>query len=95
VLIKRVIGLSGETVSYVDGGIEINGKKLQENYLRKSVTTAPEGPTVVHVPKGDLLVLGDNRSISEDGRHFGPIPKSLIVGRAVLRIWPPSRIGRL
>jgi len=95
VLIKRVIGLSGETVSFLNGGVEIDGKKLREDYLPKGTTTEPEGHSVVHVPKGDLLVLGDNRRISQDGRTFGPIPKSLIVGRAVLRIWPPSRLGRL
>jgi signal peptidase I len=96
VLIKRVIGLSGETVTFVNGAVEINGKKLQENYLPKGTATrGADGTKPIHVPKGDLLVLGDNRGISQDGRYFGPIPKSLIVGRAVLRIWPPSRVGRL
>ncbi len=97
VLIKRVIGLGGDTLSLVDGHVDINGKQLQESYLPKGTRTLQQsgGPTVWHIPKGDLFVMGDNRSVSQDARAFGPIPKSLIVGRAVLRIWPPSRLGRL
>lgn len=93
VLIKRVIGLPGETVESRDGKVYVSGKLLQEDYLPDNTFTQIDTP--ITVPKDDLLVLGDNRSVSQDGRFFGPISKKLIVGRAVLRIWPFSRAGSL
>ncbi len=93
VLIKRVIGLPGETVESRDGKVYVSGKLLQEDYLPDNTFTQIDSPIIV--PKGHLLVLGDNRKVSQDGRFFGPIDKKLIVGRAVLRIWPLSRAGSL
>jgi signal peptidase I len=89
-LVKRVIGLPGETISAQNGSIYINGKPLAEPWLPKGVTTGNFSP--VHIPKGDYFVMGDNRDFSEDSRFFGPISGSLIVGRVVMRIWPLSRI---
>jgi signal peptidase I len=93
VLIKRVIGLPGETVEARDGKVYVDGKALDESYLPKGTVTTIAKP--ITVPKGDILVLGDNRGVSQDGRYFGPIPEKLIVGRAILRIWPLSRFGTL
>jgi signal peptidase I len=93
VLIKRVIGLPGETVESRDGKVYVDGKALDESYLPKGTVTAIDSP--IQVPKGKILVLGDNRGVSQDGRYFGPIPENLIVGRAILRIWPLSRFGGL
>jgi signal peptidase I len=93
VLIKRVIGLPGETVSARDGKVYVDDKPLREAYLPAGVETEISSP--IDVPPGDVLVMGDNRSVSQDGRYFGPISKDLIVGRAVLRIWPLSRFGSL
>ena len=95
VLIKRVIGLPGETITAQDGDVYINGKKLIEDYLPKAYADKTVIQTAITVESGKLLVLGDNRGISLDGRTFGTISKDLIVGRAVLRIWPPSRMGSL
>lgn len=93
-LIKRVIGLPGETVDAVDGKVRINGKEIDESaYLDKSVMTEIAEP--IKVPKGEVLLLGDNRGDSTDGRYFGTVSTKIIVGRAVARIWPPERIGGL
>jgi signal peptidase I len=93
VLIKRVIGLPGETVEARDGKVYVDGNALDERYLPKGTVTTIAKP--ITVPKGEILVLGDNRGVSQDGRYFGPIPENLIVGRAILRIWPLSRFGTL
>lgn len=90
--IKRVIGLPGETVEGRNGKILINGRELIEPYLAEE----PIGdfpPKMI--PKGQLWVMGDNRNRSSDSRVFGPIKKSKIVGRAILRIWPVTRLGFL
>lgn len=92
-LIKRVIGLPGESISGKDGAVYINGHRLKEPWLPKGVTTAPF-PAVV-VPHGDYFVMGDNRGDSADSRVIGPISGKLIVGRAFIKVWPISRIGGL
>ena len=95
VLIKRVIGLPGETITAQDGSVYVNGQKLVEDYLPKTAGAQTVIQSAIKVPNGQLLVLGDNRSVSFDGRSFGTISKDLIVGRAVLRIWPLSRFGSI
>jgi signal peptidase I len=94
-LIKRVIGLPGETIAGRNGQIYINGKLLNEPWLPKvdRDTTSTFGP--VQIPAGQYFVMGDNRADSSDSRVFGPITKSLVVGRAFIKVWPPSRIGTL
>ena len=93
VLIKRVVGLPGETVTAQAGVVYINGSPLQENYLPEGVVTLITGE--IKVGDNQLLMLGDNRTNSKDGRVFGPIDKSLVVGRAIFRIWPLGRAGGL
>lgn len=92
-LIKRVIGLPGETVESIDGRVYIDGQPLEEPYLPEGVTTTMPGP--VTVPEGQVFVMGDNRANSSDSRVFGPISQDLIIGRAFLRVWPLSQIGFL
>jgi signal peptidase I len=105
-LVKRVIGLPGETISSKDGDVYIDGKKLNEPWLPPgpdSYTGALPGdahpqynlPGPVKIPAGEYYVMGDNRTDSEDSRFFGPIPGSLIVGRAVAVVWPLSHIKGL
>lgn len=92
-LIKRVIGLPGETVEARDGHILIDGQPLQEPYLVDGVTTGEMEPH--KVPAGHLWVMGDNRPNSKDSRFFGAIDEDLIVGRAFVRVWPIPKLSLL
>ncbi len=94
VLIKRVIGLPGETVSEQAGKVTVNGAVIEESYLDDFQTTK-QIPQPITVPDGELLVMGDNRVNSHDGRMFGTISKDLIVGRAFAVIWPLSHAKSL
>ena len=93
-LIKRVIGLPGETIQSVGNQIWINGKPLAEPWLPAGTVLGPPVPRQV-IPPGRYFLMGDNRSNSRDSRYFQPIPGNLIVGRAFVRIWPLSRLGFL
>jgi signal peptidase I len=89
-LVKRVIGLPGEIIWSHQGRVYINGRPLPEPFLPAGTFTS--GITRQRVPPNEYFVMGDNRGDSQDSRFFGPIPRSLIVGRVVLRIWPLSRV---
>jgi signal peptidase I len=92
-LIKRVIGLPGETISAQDGRVVVDGRLVVEPYLPDGLETADFGP--VAVPEGRVFVLGDNRGNSADSRVIGTIEVDSIVGRAIARIWPPNRTAFL
>lgn len=92
-LIKRVIGLPGETIEARDGQIFIDGRRLVEPYLRPEVRTNDFGPT--EIPEDSVFVMGDNRPNSRDSRFIGAIEVDTIVGRAIWRVWPPSRTAFL
>jgi signal peptidase I len=90
-LIKRVVGLPGETVEIRDGGVFINGEALDEPYI--SEETRPGRNDRITVPPLHVYVLGDNRNHSNDSRSFGPVPIENIVGRAWISYWPPEELG--
>ena len=92
-LIKRVIGLPGETIEARDGVVYINSKKIDEPYLVDGVTT--ENLPRQKIPANDVWVMGDNRGNSADSRVFGPIPEDTIVGRAFVLVWPLPDISLL
>lgn len=90
--IKRVIGLPGDTVHVSGGEVFINGNPIEEDYIKAE----PEyewGPETV--PEDSYLVLGDNRNSSFDSHSWGFVPRENIIGKAVVRFWPPSRVGGL
>ncbi|MFD8751201.1 signal peptidase I [Kitasatospora sp. NPDC059577] len=101
-LIKRVIGVGGDTVACCDdhGRITVNGVAVNEPYLAPG--NAPSQQTfVVTVPMGRIWVMGDHRDVSADSRFHmgspgqGTIPLTSVVGRAVAIVWPVPRIRHL
>ena len=92
-LIKRVIGLPGETIEVVNNQVLINSAPLSEPYLPATITMRDFGPEVI--PLDSYFVMGDNRNSSRDSRVFGAIERGRIVGRAFSVVWPPSRWGGL
>lgn len=97
--IKRIIGLPGDKAQVKDEHAYINGKKLDEPYLRPLEEHKDDpsqddwGPLTV--PKGTYLMLGDHRDNSADGRVFGFVPREGLVGKAFMVYWPPKRFGGL
>ena len=101
-LIKRVIGLPGDTVKCCDvkGRLIVNGTAVDEPYLRPGVAPSEQRFTVT-VPADRLWVMGDNRPFSADSRSHmnlpggGTVPVSDVVGKAFVIVWPFSRAGGL
>ncbi len=94
-LIKRVIGLPGDTISISAGLVYRNGEALDEPYTKDGFTTGDAGEKTV--PEGYLYVLGDNRIVSLDSRYdeVGFIDIDDVVGKAFFRLYPFSSMGRL
>jgi signal peptidase I len=90
--IKRVVGLSGDTVEIRNGVLYVNGQVVREDYLsprfRDNDTHLP-----TEVKKGYYFVLGDHRNSSNDSRSWGEVPEKYIYGRAVFRFWPLNKLG--
>lgn len=86
-LVKRVIGLPGETIEYRDSVLYVNGKEVKEKFLPEgTITETIYGNDIkVTLGKGEYYVLGDNRENSSDSRTFGAIKKSQIKGKGILR----------
>jgi signal peptidase I len=93
-LIKRVVGLPGDTVEVRDGALFVNGEPREEPYLNKRFPDSGfYGPATV--PPNHLFMMGDNRANSRDSRFFGPVPFENIEGEAFIMFWPPSHVGLL
>ena len=101
--IKRIIALPEEEIKIQNNKVIIyneahpEGFVLQEDYLKNGILTKGKSAippdTLISIPKGEYLVFGDNREASSDSRHWGTVGKKLLVGRAVVRIWPPTAVG--
>lgn len=92
--IKRIIALPGESVQIKDGKIFIfnetrpEGFVLAENYLPDDLLTFSQDESRINLLADEYFVLGDNRNASKDSRSFGPLNRSFIIGKALLRGWP-------
>jgi signal peptidase I len=89
-LIKRVIGLPGETISSKDGQVFIDGEPLEEPYVLN-----PGGRDIAEqvIPPLHVFVMGDNRRFSNDSRNFGPVPIDQVIGHAWFSYWPLEQWG--
>jgi signal peptidase I len=92
-LIKRVIGLPGDTIEMRDGAVVVNGTAIDEPYVHGLQTGCGNSCGPITLGPDQYFLMGDNRSNSLDSRMFGPIPASQVVGRVVLRYWPPEQIA--
>ena len=93
-LIKRVVAVGGDRVTFGRGVLRVNGEPQEEPYVNSRFPdNGSYGPTTV--PEGHVFVMGDNRGNSRDSRFFGPVPIENIEGEAFVSFWPPSRIGPL
>ncbi|HEU5103566.1 MAG TPA: signal peptidase I, partial [Roseiflexaceae bacterium] len=91
-LIKRAIGLPGDTIELRDGAVWINGQLLAEPYVNDAPTLCGNYCRAFTLGPDEYFLMGDNRANSLDSRNFGPIPASQLVGRVVLRYWPLDQV---
>ncbi len=88
--IKRIIATEGDTIAINDGVVYVNNRPLQESYIAE----APQyNMSAMRIPPDSLFVMGDNRNNSNDSHIWGFLPKTQVIGRAVFRFWPLSRIS--
>ena len=106
-IVKRVVGLPGDTIRMENDQLYINDQKYDETYLNEfkqaltdgmpltadfTLENSAAGPATV-VPEGKYFVLGDNRRVTDDSRYFGFVEKEAIVGVVYFRYFPLNKIG--
>lgn len=89
-LVKRVIGLPGETIEVKSGSVYINGVLLEEPYIEDRPDYIVDALTV---PESQYFVLGDNRNVSNDSHCGWTVPEANIIGKAWVSVWPPDAWG--
>lgn len=88
-IIKRVIGMPGESVAYIDGKLYINEKVVEDKYALSDMDDFEE----VKLSSDEYFVMGDNRKVSQDSRAIGPVKKSQILGKTNIIIYPFNKFG--
>jgi signal peptidase I len=99
--VKRLIGLPGDVWAERAGNVYINGKKLNEPYVKAdrrdtqtlTLRDIPPRSTYTRIPKDYYLMMGDNRSSSCDSRRWGLVPRKNLIGEVFATYWPPGRIS--
>lgn len=95
-LIKRIIGLPGEVVSYKNNKLYINGNEIEDNYgLGYTENFELKDLNLTKIPDNEYLVMGDNRNDSLDSRYFGTISKDKILGSVKYRLFPFNKFGKV
>ena len=96
-IIKRIIGMPGEHISYKNNKLYVNDKLVESNFEYRTTNdfNLEEICSCTSIPEGKYLVLGDNRPISKDSRIIGLVDEKDILGKAVYRIWPITKFGSL
>lgn len=90
-LIKRVIGVPGDTITFENSEVYVNGERVDEPYINEPCRSCAEEPIVLG--DDEFFIMGDNRNRSRDSRSFGPVTRDHIVGEVVFRYWPINRLG--
>lgn len=90
--IKRVIGVTGDTVDLINSRVYVNGEEIKEDYINEQNSTKIKNGSSWVIGEDEVFVLGDNRNHSGDSREFGPIKKDAIVGKAFFRFYPFNKI---
>ena len=91
IIIKRIIGMPGDTVSIRDNTIYVNGEEVEEDYAYGETSDYEE----ITLDDDEYFILGDNRPISKDSRYFGPVKEDEIIGKIIFRLWPFNKFGTI
>ena len=91
IIIKRIIGMPGDTVSIRDNTVYVNGEKVEEDYAYGETSDYEE----ITLDDDEYFILGDNRPISKDSRYFGPVKEDEIIGKIIFRLWPFNKFGTI
>lgn len=94
-IVKRIIGVSGDIIDIKDENVYLNGKKLQESYIKGPTLEYSDFSYPLIVPENSVFVLGDNREYSLDSRHLGLIDYGQIKGKVRFRLFPFTRFGKV
>lgn len=97
-LVKRIIGTVGDVIDITeDGHIMVNGEIQDEPYIADLIAESKRGSVIYPytVSEGCVFVMGDNRNGSSDSREIGQLPCDEIIGKAVFRLWPLTKLGGL